>query len=48
MKTDMLYIHDISQNFYNDDKIFRPICRENQKTHFVLSNFFFLIVPFIR
>jgi len=36
-----MYVYGISLNSSQNEKYFRQICKENQNTHFVFSNFFF-------
>jgi len=47
MNTNTHFYH-ISLISSENEKCFRPICRENQNTHFVFSNFFSKIVTFVR
>jgi hypothetical protein len=43
-----VYIYDISLNSSQNEKCFRQSCRESQNTHFMFSNIFPKIVPFMR
>ena len=42
------FFYHISLNFGYNEKCFRQICRENQNTHFVFSDFFFKMVPLMK
>jgi len=44
-----MFMHDnISLSSSKNEKLFRQICRQNQGTQFVFSNFSSNIVPFIK